>query len=69
MVCTDYRDMNKVFPMDNYTTPLIDQIIDECVKSEIFSFMDTFYGYNQIHIKQEEHEKTIFMFPWATFSY
>jgi len=38
----DYRDLNRVCPKDNYPTPLIYQIIDECVESEIFSFVDGF---------------------------
>lgn len=45
-VCVDYRDLNKAFPKDNYPTPFIDQIIDDCAGCEIFSFMDGFSGYN-----------------------
>ena len=46
-VCTDFRDLNKACPKDNFPTPFIDQIIDECVGCEAFSFMDGFSGYNQ----------------------
>jgi hypothetical protein len=49
-VCVDYRDLNKACPKDNYPTPFIDQIIDNCAGSVIFSFMDGFSGYNQIDI-------------------
>jgi len=45
-VCVDYRDVNQACPKDNYPTPFIDQIIDECTGCEIFSFMDGFSGYN-----------------------
>jgi hypothetical protein len=45
-VCVDYRDINKAFPKDNYPIPFIDQIVDDCVRSEIFSLMDGFSGYN-----------------------
>ena len=45
-VCVDYRDINRACPKDNYPTPFIDQIIDECVGSEIFSLMDGFSSYN-----------------------
>ena len=41
-VCTDFRDLNKAFPKDNFPTPFIDQILDECAGSEVFSFMDEF---------------------------
>ena len=53
-VCTDFRDLNLTCPKDNYPTPFIDQIIDECVVHEVFSFMDGFFGYNQIQIKEED---------------
>ena len=45
-VCTDFRDMNKSCPKDNFPTPFIDQILDECVGSEVFLFMDDFSRYN-----------------------
>jgi hypothetical protein len=45
-VCVDYQDLNKACPKDNSPTPIIDQIIDNCARSVIFSFMDGFSGYN-----------------------
>jgi hypothetical protein len=45
-VCIDYRDLNKACPKDNYPTPFINQIIDNCAGSVIFSFMDGFSGYS-----------------------
>jgi hypothetical protein len=68
-VCMDFRDLNKSCPKDNFPTPFIDQIIDECAGSEIFSFMDGFSGYNQIQIKPEDQHKTTFICPWGTFAY
>jgi hypothetical protein len=35
-VCTDFRDLNKACPKDNFPTPFIDQIIDECAGCEAF---------------------------------
>ena len=43
-VYVDYRDINKACLKDNYPTPFIDQIIDNCAGSMIFSFMDGFSG-------------------------
>ena len=37
--CTDFRDLNKSCPKDNYPMPFIDQIIDACAGSEVFSFI------------------------------
>ena len=50
-VCTNFRDLNKACPKDNYPMPFINQILDDCIGDEIFSFMDGFFGYNQIQIR------------------
>jgi hypothetical protein len=68
-VCVDYRDINKACPKDNYPTPFVDQIVDDCAGSEIFSLMDGFSGYNQINILPMDQHKTTFIFPWGTFAY
>jgi hypothetical protein len=68
-VCVDYRDINKACLKDNFPTPFIDQIIDDCADSEIFSLMDGFSGYNQINIAPEDQHKTVFICPWGTFAY
>jgi hypothetical protein len=68
-VCIDYRDINQACPKDNFPTPFIDQIIDDCTGSEIFSLMDGFSGYNQINILPADQHKTAFICPWGTFSY
>eukprot|EP00253_Pinus_taeda_P030841 PITA_30841 len=68
-ICIDYRDINRACPKDNYHTPYIDQIIDDCAGSEIFSFMDGFSGYNQINILLVDQPKTTFICPWGTFAY
>jgi len=49
-VCVDYRDINKSCPKDNFPTPFVDQIVDECTRSEIFSLMEGFFSYNQVNI-------------------
>jgi len=53
-VCIDFRDLNKACLKDNYPMPFIDQIIDECVGNEIFSFIDGFSSYNLITICPED---------------
>jgi hypothetical protein len=68
-ICIDYRDINRACPKDNYPTPYIDQIIDDCAGSEMFSFMDGFSGYNQINILPADQPKTAFICPWGTFAY
>ena len=68
-ICTDFHDLNRAYPKDNFPTPFIDHILDECVGSKVFSFMDGFSKYNQIQIKPEDQHKTAFIFPWGTFAY
>lgn len=68
-VYMDFHNLNKACPKDNFPTPFIDQILDECIGSEIFSFMDGFSGYNQIQIRTEDQHKTAFICPQGTFAY
>ena len=68
-ICVYYRDVNKSFPKDNYPTTFVDQIVDDCAGSEIFSLMDGFSGYIQINILPADQHKTAFIFPWETFAY
>ena len=65
----NFIDLNKSCPKDNFPTLHINQIIDNCSKSVIFSFMDCFSGYNQIEILPTDQHKTTFIFPWGTFAY
>ena len=65
----DFRVLNKGCPKDNFPTPLIDQIINECVGNDIFTFMDGFLGYNQITICLEDQHKTTLICPWGTLAY
>ena len=68
-VCINFRDLNKACPKDNFPTPHIDQIIDNCAESVIFSFMDGFSDYNHIEIFPTDQHKTTFICPWGTFAY
>ena len=68
-VCIDFIDLNKACPKETCPTPHIDQIIDNCAGSVIFSFMDGFSGYNQIEILPTDQHKTAFIFPCGTFAY
>jgi hypothetical protein len=63
------RDIKKACPKDDFPTPFVDHIVDDCIDSEIFSLMDGFFGYNQINIVPEDQHKTTFICPWGTFSY
>jgi hypothetical protein len=62
-VCIDCRDINKACPKDNFPTPFVDHIVDNCAGSEIFSLMDGLSGYNKINILPTDQNKTAFICP------
>ncbi|PKI43603.1 hypothetical protein CRG98_036006 [Punica granatum] len=68
-VCIDYRDLNRASPMDNFSLPHIDVLVDDTVRHTQFSFMDGFSGYNQIQMAAEDKVKTTFITMWGTFCY
>jgi hypothetical protein len=68
-VCMDFHDLKKSCLEGNFPTPFINQILNECKGSDIFSLMDGFSGYNHIQIRPEDQCKTIFIFPLETFAY
>ena len=60
-ICVDYRDLNQASPKYNFPLPHIDTLVDNSAKNSLFSFMDGFFGYNQIHMALEDREKTTFV--------
>jgi hypothetical protein len=68
-VCRDFCDLNHACTKENFSTPFINQIIDDYVVHEALSFMDGFSGYNQIQIHPADQYKTSFTTPWGTFAY
>ena len=60
-MCVDYQDLNRASPKNNFFLPHIDILMDNIAKNSLFSFMDGFLGYNQIHTVLENMEKTTFV--------
>ncbi|KAG8481783.1 hypothetical protein CXB51_026423 [Gossypium anomalum] len=68
-MCVDYRDLNRASPKDNFPLPHIDTLVDNTAGYSLFSFMDSFSGYNQIKMHPEDMDKTTFITLWGTFCY
>ena len=68
-MCVDYRDLNRASSKDNFSLPHINTLVDNTTKNSLFSFMDGFFGYNQIQMAFKDREKTIFITMWETFCY
>jgi len=52
-----------------HSLPFINDILNEVVDHELYSFKDGYSGYNQIKIMNENILKTICTTPWGTFAY
>ena len=52
-MCVDFMDLNKACPKDSFPLPRIDQLVDSTVGHKLLTFMDTFLGYNQIKMAEE----------------
>jgi hypothetical protein len=68
-VCVDYTSLNKHCPKDSFLLPRIDQIIDSIAGCTRLSFLDVYFGYNQIKLKEEDEEKIAFITPYDVFCY
>ncbi|XP_016192318.1 uncharacterized protein LOC107633193 [Arachis ipaensis] len=68
-VCIDFCDLNNATPKDEYFMPIVDMLIDSAAGNEILSFMDGYYGYNQIFIVEDDVAKTAFRCPGALGTY
>ena len=65
----DFRNLNKACPKDEFPLPNIDLLVDSTTGSSMFSFMDGYNRYNQIHMASKDAEKTAFRTPIGNFYY
>jgi hypothetical protein len=68
-MCTDFTDLNKCCPKNDFPLTRIDQIIDSIAGSDIMALLDCFLGYHRIWLCKETEEKTRFMAPFGTYCY
>jgi hypothetical protein len=68
-LCVDFRNLNRSSLKDYYPLPKMDHVIDNVVGANKISMIDSFSGYNQIVVHDDDREKTAFTTPWGTFMY
>ena len=68
-ICVDFTDLNQAYPKDSFPLPKIDQLIDSTADLKLLTFMDAFFGYNQILMAEEDQEKTAFVTSQGLYYY
>jgi hypothetical protein len=68
-MCTDFTDLNKCCPKDDFPPARIDKIVDSAASCDIRPLLDYFSGYHQIWLRKEDEEKTSFITPFDTYCY
>jgi hypothetical protein len=67
-VCRLHRPQQHC-PKDPFGLPPIDQVIDSTAGCDLLCFLDCYFGYHQIAIKEEDQEKTAFITPFGAYCY
>ena len=68
-LCVDFINLNRASEKDNYIVPPMEQLLQTVFGFEIFSLLDSFSGYNQVLVSEEDCLKNTFRTKWGTFSY
>lgn len=68
-MCVDFTNLNKAFPKDSFPLPRIVALVDSTFRHTLLSFMDAFFGYNQIWMEKGDQEKTSFITDRGMYCY
>ena len=68
-MCIDFTDLNKTCPKNSYPLPRVNVLVDSIAQHQLLSFMDAFFGYNQIRMDELDQEKTSFVTSQGLFCY
>ena len=56
----DFTNLNEDCPKDSFPLLRIDQLVEATVSHELLSFMNAYFGYNQIKMQPSDEDKTAF---------
>jgi hypothetical protein len=68
-MCTDFTDLNKCCPKDDFPLTRIDKIVDCAAGCKMMALLNCFWGYHQIWLHKEDEEKKSFITPFGTYCY
>jgi hypothetical protein len=68
-MCVDYTSLNKACLKVPFPLPRIDQIVDSTTGCETLSFLDAYFGYHEIKMKEFDQLMTSFITPFGMYCY
>jgi hypothetical protein len=68
-MCTNFTNLNKCCPKDDFLLTRIDKVVDSAAGYETMTLLDCFSGYHQIWLHKEDEENTSFIIPFGTYCY
>src|SRR5712692_1617066 len=57
----DYRKLNNMTIKNSYPLPLISELIDKLKGAKVFTKLDIRWGYNNVHIQEDDEWKAAFI--------
>jgi hypothetical protein len=67
--CVNYRSLNASYVNDHFPAPFMDEVLEQVVGKESYSFTYGFSGYHQVRTVEEQKNNTTFIIEWGSFSY
>jgi hypothetical protein len=64
-MCVDYTSLNRACPKVPFPLPRIDQIVNSTTGCELLCFLDPYFGYHQIKMKESDQLATSFITPFG----
>jgi hypothetical protein len=68
-ICVDFRGLNKLTMTDMFPNSFIDEIINEVIGHECYSFTHRFSGYNKALIEKKDQPRRTLVSEFKSFSY
>ena len=68
-VCINLKKVNAATVRDHYPLPITDHVLERVAGKSAYSFLDGFFGYNQVSINEKDQHKTAFATEWGIYAY
>ena len=68
-VCINLKKVNAAIIRDNYPFPITEYLLERVAEKEAYSFLDRFFGYNQVSVHPNDQHKTTFATEFGIYAY